>query len=212
MMVWSNVKKVTLGGMFVGAMMLASSLTVTGCLTDDKKDKDTIPTVTDSLKSANFEMGAQDNATLGSFVDVDNEFDVMLSSDAKIFAGDVDFIFAYSGTAKAASVYSPKTARDGVGGTPGFDFLKTGFTGLVATEIKSVDATKLAAAKSQGELDALHAAGAAAPDGRLPISNGTAFTVKSTEGVVYGVTVNTLSVTSGTESKASVTMKGMGKW
>lgn len=37
MLVWENVKKVSLGGMFVGAMML-SSLSLTGCLTDDKTE------------------------------------------------------------------------------------------------------------------------------------------------------------------------------
>ena len=208
---WGKVEKNTLSGMFLGAMVVAS-LSLTGCLTDDKKDNDKPPTTTDSLKTANFQMGAQGNTELGSFVDVDNEFDVMKVEDAKPFAADVDFIFAYSGTAKAASVYSPKTARDGISPNPGFDFLQTGFTALVATEIKTVDAAKLAAAKTQAELDALHAAGSAAPDGRLPISNGTAFTVKSTEGKVFGVTVNTLTVAAGTETKASVTMKGMGKW
>src|SRR6185369_1214510 len=72
MMVWANVKKVTLGGMFVGAMMLASSLTVTGCLTDDKKDTTTTTpgTDTDLVAKSTTTLGAQ-SATPGSSLDLD---------------------------------------------------------------------------------------------------------------------------------------------
>jgi hypothetical protein len=38
MNVWGKMKKVTLGGMFVGTAMLVGSLTLTGCLTDDKEE------------------------------------------------------------------------------------------------------------------------------------------------------------------------------
>ena len=43
MNVWGKVKNVTLGGMFIGAMMIASTTTMTGCLTDDKKDSVVTP-------------------------------------------------------------------------------------------------------------------------------------------------------------------------
>ena len=52
MNVWGNMKKSTLGGMLVGAMVVMSSLSMTGCLTDDKKDE---PTPTDNSKSLTVE-------------------------------------------------------------------------------------------------------------------------------------------------------------
>ena len=76
----------------------------------------------------------------------------------------------------------------------------------------TVSATKLAAVTTQAGLDSLHAAGVMAPEGRLTISNGVAFTVKSTKGKVFGATVTGLTVTAGTETAATVVIKGMGKW
>ncbi len=213
MMVWGNMKKILAGGFVAGCMMMVSTTTMTGCLTDDKQDSVPVVVVKDTLKTATATMGAQANADYGSFVDVDMGFKTMKLTDAKAMAVDVDLIFAYSGSAKAAAIYSPKTARDGVtGGAGGFDFLQTGFTALVATEIMTVSATKLAAVTTQAGLDSLHAAGVMAPEGRLTISNGVAFTVKSTKGKVFGATVTGLTVTAGTETAATVVIKGMGKW
>ncbi len=38
MMVWGNMKKILAGGFVAGCMMMVSTTTLTGCLTDDKKD------------------------------------------------------------------------------------------------------------------------------------------------------------------------------
>jgi hypothetical protein len=38
MMVWGNMKKILAGGLVAGCMMMVSTTTLTGCLTDDKTD------------------------------------------------------------------------------------------------------------------------------------------------------------------------------
>jgi hypothetical protein len=208
MNVWGLTKKIM--GMGLVCLPLTMSTTLTGCLTDD--DPEPTPNTGDSLKSTTVKLGFQGNATYGSFIDADQGFKVLKVADAKAAAADIDLIFAYSGTAKAAAAYSPKTARDGVGGAPGFDFVKTGFDALVATEVKTVDAAKLAAVKTQAGLDSLHAAGVAAPDGRMTLSNGVAGTVKSTKGKVFGFTISDLTVVSGSETEGTVDVKGSGLW
>ena len=52
MKVWGNMKKISFGGMIAGAMIIASSFSVTGCLTDEKNDE---PTPTNKAKSLTVE-------------------------------------------------------------------------------------------------------------------------------------------------------------
>lgn len=46
MNVFGSVKKFSVGGMFIGAMILGGSLTLTGCLTDDKEEEPAVNTGT----------------------------------------------------------------------------------------------------------------------------------------------------------------------
>src|SRR4051812_29958576 len=136
MNVWGNVKKVTLGGMFVGAMMLASSLTVTGCLTDDKNDTTVTPPVvtdTDLVAKSTTTLGAQ-SATPGSSLDLD-AWTVYGITAAKAVSTKIDLIFAYSTSTSSSAIYSPNVAVNGTGTTPGFDFL-AGFASPRTTVIK----------------------------------------------------------------------------
>jgi hypothetical protein len=97
MNVWGNVKKVTLGGMFVGAMMLASSLSITGCLTDDKKPDTTATTTKHDLPSATtVTIGAQGHATYGSVIDIDSG-KAWTSAVANANQAGIDLVFLFYG-------------------------------------------------------------------------------------------------------------------
>lgn len=99
MNVWGNVKKVTLGGMFVGAMMLASSLSITGCLTDDKKDSTETPGTHTALPSATtLTIGAQGHATYGSVIDIDSA-KAWTSAVANANQAGIDLVFLFYGDA-----------------------------------------------------------------------------------------------------------------
>ena len=98
MNVWGNVKKVSLGGMFVGAMMLASSLSITGCLTDDKKDDSTDNTTKHDLPAATtVTIGAQGHATYGSVIDIDSA-KAWTSAVANANQSGIDLVFLYYGS------------------------------------------------------------------------------------------------------------------
>jgi hypothetical protein len=53
MNVWGNVKKLSLGGFIAGGLIIMSSFSVTGCLTDDKDDDTTSTPVDNSIKLTN---------------------------------------------------------------------------------------------------------------------------------------------------------------
>lgn len=188
--------------------LVGSGLFLNGCLTNDDKDPDPTPTANDSLKTTTATLGAQENSTIGSFLDLDDNFKVLKLADANANDAKVDLIFAYSGTAKAAAFYSPDSAKKGIGGGAGLTIAKD-LDPANHTEIKKVDASALAAAKTQAQLDAVHASGVAAANGRQLISNGEAFTAKSSTGVIFGITVTTLTLATGSEPEGTVLIKGM---
>jgi hypothetical protein len=208
MNVWGNVKKVSLGGMFVGAMMLASSLSITGCLTDDKKDPDTTGTGTTSeLKTKSITLGAQKNAAASS-LDLDT-WTAYTATAGATHSADVDVIFAYSTSSSIAALYSPNIAKNGVAGSSGgFDFMSTwpnANTTLMRTAA-SVDTTKL---KTQADIKALYDAGTdPSPVGRIQASKGTYVVAKSDQNLYV-----LLYVTDVTASESgTVNLSGWAKW
>jgi outer membrane murein-binding lipoprotein Lpp len=212
MNVWGKVKKVTLGGMFVGAMMLASSLTVTGCLTDDKKDStSTTPTDTTTksqLTTKMITLGAQNNTTTASALDLDT-WTAYKAAEGATHSADVDIIFAYSTSASMAALYSPNIAKNGVAGaSSGFDFMST-WPNANTTLMRSVataDTTKL---KTQADIQALYNAGTdPSPVGRIEAKKGSYVVAKSDKGlyVLLGVTDVTASAT------GTVNLTGWAKW
>jgi hypothetical protein len=112
MNVWGSVKKFSVGGMFLGALVLASSLTLTGCLTDDKEDEPPAGVHTNLGAETTVSVGAQGHATLGTAVDLDTKT-VLLSAAANAAQGTIDVLFAYSGSAfKLMSPIAAKAAGD----------------------------------------------------------------------------------------------------
>jgi hypothetical protein len=94
MNVWGNVKKFSLGGAFVGAMVIASSLSFTGCLTDDKDDKDTTKAGTAFGTFKTLNAGGQGHTTIGSVLELDAGT-VLSSSVANNNQDDIDGVLLY---------------------------------------------------------------------------------------------------------------------
>ncbi len=98
MNVLGTVKKVSLAGFVAGALIIASSFSVTGCLTDSKKDT---TAVVDTAKHTAFPTattvaaGAQ-GATLGSVLDLDTKT-ALTSAAANAAQGSIDLVFMFYG-------------------------------------------------------------------------------------------------------------------
>ncbi len=166
MNVMGKVKKVSLGGLFIGAMMLSSSLTVTGCLTDDDPEDTTDTPAASELKTKSIELGAQDNSKPSS-LDLDT-WTAYTASAGAAHAADVDVIFAYSTSASMAALYSPNIAKDGVAGASGgFDFMDS-WTSANTTLMRTVAAPDTSKLKTQADIKALYDAGTdPSPVGRI---------------------------------------------
>lgn len=183
---WANVKKVTLGGMFIGAMMLASSLTVTGCLTKDDKDTTaTNPgTHTDLAAGTTVTIGAQGHPTYGSVIDIDAA-KAMTSSEANAAQSDIDLVFLYYGSAfhlEDAVMAKASGIANNINLTNSYD----------ATKIQDVDMVKVTTKPADQE-----AAKAAFDAGTKihgsAVVQGDMFLVKSTGGKLALVTVSTIT-------------------
>jgi hypothetical protein len=208
MNVWGNIKKISLGGMFVGAMVFVSSFSVTGCLTDDKKDDSTkvvTPVVKDSTKTSTVTVGAQGNNTIGSFIDLD-AYSVLKQDAAEAASGTVDLIFAYSTTASSSAVYSPDAAKAGIDGGAGLAIAKD-LTTANKTELKTVDAAKFDAVVTVEGLDSLYAAGVVATNGRLLVSKNFAFAAKTVGGKVVAMKITDVTTSATGEATIQGKMK-----
>jgi hypothetical protein len=201
---WANVKKVTLGGMFVGAMMLASSLTVTGCLTNDGKDSTaTTPTAkdTDLVAKSSVTLGAQ-SATPGSSLDLDTWTAYGITA-AKAVSTKIDLIFAYSTATTSAAIYSPNIAVNGATGTDGFDFL-AGFANPRTTVLKRTTAA-YADVMNRRQLDSVWAAATVESDGKLDVAENMVFLAQSDMGKIVIMQVGNL--VTGATGTVSLTAK-----
>jgi hypothetical protein len=158
---------------------LSLSLGLSACLTDD--DKGETGGTADSLSTKTVTAGAQANATSGSAIDADG-FQAYLINDAEEREQDIDLIFAFStGTSGVgAAVYSPDTAKYGIGTSEGFEFMED-FNNPNKTEIRpfTLTETQFNAINTKEKLDSLWLNGTAVTNGRQPISVGTTFMVES---------------------------------
>jgi hypothetical protein len=191
MMVWNKVKKVTLGGMFVGALVAMSTVTMTGCLTDDKKDTTaTTPTAkdTDLVAKSTTTLGAQ-SAAQGSSLDLDT-WSVYGITAAEAISTKIDLIFAYSTATSSAAIYSPDIAVNGTTGSNGFDFLAD-FDNPNTTVIKKTSVA-YADVKNRRQLDSVWTAGTVEASGKLNVAENMVFLAKSEMGKVVLLQVGNL--------------------
>jgi hypothetical protein len=184
--------------------VLSLGLVLTGCLTDDDEDEDT---VTVMLTTRDLVAGAQSNANYGSSIDLD-AFTAHTITEAKTMTGKIDLIFAYS-TALAggsSAIYSPDSAKYGINGSTGFDFMQD-FNNPNNTVIKSV-IVAASTIDTKRKLDSLWDVGSPVLNGRLTVATGTTFLARSDEDRV--VLVHVTSVVVGANGSAN--LKGYAKF
>jgi hypothetical protein len=203
-------KKLTLGSLFVGAMMAMSSMSVTGCLTDDNKDtKDTTKDTTSKseLSMKTITLGAQKN-TAASSLDLDTWTAYSATAGAAKSA-DIDVIFAYSTSAKLAALYSPNIAKNGVAGSSGgFDFMAS-WPNANTTLMRSIATVDTAKVKTQADIKALYDAGTdPSPVGRIEAKKDSYVVAKSNLGLYTLIKVT--DVTAAEDGTAS--LSGWAKW
>ena len=212
-MVRGNIKKILAGGFIAACFMMLSTTTLTGCLTDDKKDADTTTKVDTTKKdtakhtmwptAGSFMVGAQAHATLGSAVDVDAgpTAGVLLSAAANLNKGKIDFVFAYDTIASKVTVYNGKGANDA--GIKLAQSWKDDTTTLY-TNLTSVKFVKVMTAPADIEAGVkAYAAGTAA--GSLQVVKGDMFLLMSSMGKLTLVTVTDIGGTA-KESTGTLTV------
>ncbi len=152
MKVMENVKKILAGGLVAGCFLVVSTTTLTGCLTDDKKDT---VTKVDPAKhtplnaEAMLSVGAQGHASLGTAVDLDNKT-VMLSAAANAALGTIDVLFAYSGAEfKLITPIAAKAAGD-IGVAANYVSADLKVTEFVKVSAKPLDSEAAAKAFTDG--------------------------------------------------------------
>jgi hypothetical protein len=187
----------------IGTALLAASLTLTGCLTNDDEDDD----VSVMLTTKDLVAGAQSNANYGSSIDLD-DFEAHTITEAKTMTGAIDLIFAYS-TALAggsSAIYSPDSAKYGINGSSGFDFMQD-FNNPNHTVIKSV-IVNAATITTKAKLDSLWDVGSPVLNGRLTVATGSTFLARSNQDRI--VLVHVTGLTTGANGTAN--MKGYAKY
>ncbi len=190
MMVWGNVKKILAGGLIAGSFMMLSTTTLTGCLTDDKKDDDTVATGTHTAlgAEATISVGAQGHSTLGTAVDLDTKA-VLLSAAANAAQGTIDVLFAYSGNAfKLMSPIAAKAAGD-VGVAANYKDADLKVTEFVSVAAKPADSEAAAKAFSDGTKMT-----------SATVKEGDKFVVKTGMGKIVYLTIKSIA---GTEKAAA---------
>lgn len=203
MNVWGTVKKSIAGGLILSGFML-SSVSLTGCLTDDDPEDTTTttpPADTTLVTKSTTTLGAQTNAS-GSSLDLDN-WTVYQIDDAVDVSTKIDLIFAYSTATSSSAIYSPNIAVNGTNGSNGFDFLED-FDNPRTTEIRKTSVT-YASVNSKAKLDAAWAGGTAEADGKLDITDNTVFLAKSDMGKIVLLEVS--DVVTGANGKVSLSAK-----
>lgn len=193
MNVWGLTKKYL--GISLLALPLTLSTTLTGCLTDDPEDEP--PAAGDSTKVKEATLGAQGSST-GSFLDADGWNVYKQAEVTAALQAEIDLVFAYSTSQTTAAFYSPKAAADGIGGTAGFDFVKTALgTNARTTEIRTVSTTVFDGIKTKAALDSAWAAASASvvANGRLAATQGSAFIVQSSKSAAVAFKVTELTNT-----------------
>jgi hypothetical protein len=181
----------------------ALSLALTGCLTDDDGGDDN-GNNGDPVSSEEITVGAQNNATHGSSIDLDG-FNVYKVAEAKTRTGDIDLIFGNSTATVggAVAIFSPDVAKNGINGSDGFDFMQSGWATANTTIIKTVTVNEINAITNTDQIDSLWNAGSVVSNGRLPVANGTTFMAQSN--LNKKVLVRVTGVSQGNDGSAMLT-------
>jgi hypothetical protein len=174
---------------------LCLSLVLTGCLTKEEGDATVL------LSTKQLTAGAQANSTYGSSINLD-DFSAHTIVEAKTMTADIDLIFAYSTVVgnTSAAVYSPDSAKGGINGSAGFEFMSD-FNNPNHTVIKlvTVNATLIT---TKAQLDSLWNVGIPQNTGRMNVQSGSTFIAESNTDRL--VLVQVTSVVTGANGQANL--------
>jgi hypothetical protein len=189
------------------AAALSLSLILGGCLTDDGED-DGGGNGQTALESRTAVLGAHQNATLGSSINLDS-MEVFTYADAAANAAKIDLFYAFSETENNEAFYAPQVAKTGIGGSAGFGAGIGGpadWTVANNTPMRRVTA-ELDAIDTQAELDSLWAGGTPVEDGRLQVAEGLTFMARTDEEMLALIQV--LEIQTGATGSSGIRVKAV---
>lgn len=187
---------------------LSLSLILGGCLTDDGED-DGDGNGQTGLESRTAVLGAHQNATLGSSINLDS-MEVFTYAEAPANAGKIDLFYAFSETENSEAFYAPQVAKTGIGGSAGFGAGIGGpadWTVANNTPMRRVTVSDLDAIDSQAELDSLWASGVPVEDGRLQVAENLDFMVETDEDMLALIRV--LEIQAGATGSSGIRVKAL---
>jgi hypothetical protein len=188
-------------------LALSLSLILGGCLTDDGED-DGGGNGQTALESRTAVLGAHQNSTLGSSIDIDS-MEVFTYADAPANAARIDLFYAFSETENSEAFFAPQVAKTGIGGSAGFGAGIGGpadWTVANNTALRRVTA-ELDAIESQAALDSLWAAGTPVEDGRLLVAEGLTFMAQTDEDMLALIQI--LEIQAGATGSSGVRVKAV---
>lgn len=186
-----NVSKMTKTIVAAGAFsawMAASSLGLTGCMTDSEKETPPVNQHTAWGAETILTVGAQGNTSYGTAVDLDAK-KVLLASAATAAQSSIDILFVFSGgDLQLAGPAAAKAAGD----VP----LATAYDG---TKIKDIKIAKVSTIPEDSEAGKLTFE-QSNPQGTAYVFDGGAYVVKTGEGKIFYVKVANVVGTDNTAS------------
>lgn len=130
------------------------------------------------VSEQNVTLAAQDNSTIASSLDLDS-WSTYTASTAAAHSSEIDIVFAFSTVADSSALYSPATAKNGVNGSAGFDFMQS-WTSANTTDIRVVSVANWATVTTAASIKSLYESGAApSPAGRVFVRSGTTIVARS---------------------------------
>jgi hypothetical protein len=161
------------------------------------------------VESEDVTLGAQ-GSLLPSSLDLD-AWNTYTASTAASNSNLIDLVFAYSTSTgnDSLALYSPKVAKDGVGSTPGFDFMAS-WPSANDIQIRKVEVANWNDVMTDADIKNLYDNGSAGSvSGRVFVKAGTTVVVKSNEGLYVLLRVTSVSAQS---ASGSGSIDAKAKW
>ncbi|HLU69144.1 MAG TPA: immunoglobulin domain-containing protein [Fibrobacteria bacterium] len=154
-------------------------------------------------------LGAQ-SSLLASSVDLD-EWETYDASEADNYSDLIDLVFAYSTATgnDSLALYSPLVAKNGVGGSSGFDFMQD-WPSAANTEIRRVEVADWENVLTAADIKALFDNGTAgSTPGRVFVREGTTVVVRSNKDLYVLMRVTAITTQS---ASGNGTIAAKAKW
>jgi hypothetical protein len=136
-------------------------------------------------------LGAQ-GSTAPSSLDID-EWISYYHGQAPTFSEELDLVFAFSSASDSSALYSPIVAKNGTGGSAGFDFMQTCPTAN-NTDMRRVQVADWNNVVTAADIRALYDAGTTPnPAGRIFLRVGTTVVARSNRGLYVALRVAEMS-------------------